>query len=641
MAYRVGTNVTTKQMVDDLYDFLTTLSSVTELDYLSKGNGTLDGLHVERTATAETWTLTFVEYNGDGKAVFDVQGTVTGDSGQAVENELYDNGQVSFTILPGDTQWVAGDRIVFKVEGGSLPPFEVLESHRKLIKFQTKRGKWARPVNENYTYLGIIPGRFENTWAVRSIYGNMRDKKGYNIPEDNITDYNVSPEGKLVFSFWIRNLIPYSQMRYASHLMYNWFDVDIVPLDYHSNNFFFSHGYIQLWDNSIYYMRANDYYYDRMYTPFDWHLFVIIGDRVNGIMKIYMDDANLVYDGTVSTAATTHYNITRWFTVMADIYELVQWNDVLEEGEIQALYAATSPLSPSDSRIWEMPIISDKYSLRQFIVKSTTGSDFPVYLKIEPYPFGRSYTQPLLHIDAGHHFVTSVENDLLPILVDEYQFSVPGTVQNYGFHDYLTKKINSSQTSNYTRTGLLIREPEEKINKYWFVSDGEFLIVVLKIYDEEASTPYPVYQVLYAGPVNCSGTLPYLNVVQSTHNGQDSWTTTDSNFTFEYSRRSSYGILDCLLKNNNDQTLYKNGPTNIPYWADINVNYSFEVLPVYSNFAGYNNSNATINYIFKNLYFSPNVDLSPEDLIYLNGKRALVVQDGNATEHKIIVQLDL
>ncbi len=81
------------------------------------GNGTLDTLLVNGTATNQTFTLTCVTAGTAG--VFTVVGSVTGTASTAVVGVAYTvSGQVSFTIVTGTTAFGAGNIFTFTVGTG-------------------------------------------------------------------------------------------------------------------------------------------------------------------------------------------------------------------------------------------------------------------------------------------------------------------------------------------------------------------------------------------------------------------------------------------------------------------------------------------------------------------------------------------
>ena len=74
------------------------------------GNGTITGVNgTTRTAT-ETWTLTCIKEETDS-GIFSVVGSVSGQKDNATVGDEYNNGQVTFTINDGSTDWAKGDII--------------------------------------------------------------------------------------------------------------------------------------------------------------------------------------------------------------------------------------------------------------------------------------------------------------------------------------------------------------------------------------------------------------------------------------------------------------------------------------------------------------------------------------------------
>lgn len=116
------------------------------------GNGIITNLTASPEALIETWTIEFVN-DGTDSNTFSVTGSISGYTGLAVWNTTYDNGKISFLILPGDVDFVQGDAFVLDVKTNNLGAKIAVQ---RLFKFNNidytgvnLNGKW-------YTISGVL-----------------------------------------------------------------------------------------------------------------------------------------------------------------------------------------------------------------------------------------------------------------------------------------------------------------------------------------------------------------------------------------------------------------------------------------------------------------------------------------------------
>jgi hypothetical protein len=114
MAFKIGYANGYKDLLIALKGFLT---SAKKAYNIAAGENTGDGyVSAERASTApvdETWTLTATSATN-----FTVTGSVSGAQAAATVGTAYDNGIVAFTIIAGDTAFVATDSFTFDVADG-------------------------------------------------------------------------------------------------------------------------------------------------------------------------------------------------------------------------------------------------------------------------------------------------------------------------------------------------------------------------------------------------------------------------------------------------------------------------------------------------------------------------------------------
>ena len=103
--------------IGDFFTFDTTYTPDTVIpDAANTGDGTVGSMVgiASESATEETWTLNCTTGGGAGVAVFDVDGSVSGDAGSDIVSDVaYDNGRFSLLITAGGAAFVSGDKYTF------------------------------------------------------------------------------------------------------------------------------------------------------------------------------------------------------------------------------------------------------------------------------------------------------------------------------------------------------------------------------------------------------------------------------------------------------------------------------------------------------------------------------------------------
>lgn len=82
------------------------------------GNGTMSKPKAKEDAPVETWTITCTTLGGAGVAKFSATGSVSGAQTNEVTSDLTyisDDGEVSFLITAGGTEWAVSDEFTFAV----------------------------------------------------------------------------------------------------------------------------------------------------------------------------------------------------------------------------------------------------------------------------------------------------------------------------------------------------------------------------------------------------------------------------------------------------------------------------------------------------------------------------------------------
>ena len=90
------------------------LSNSSTISSSNTGDGTITSVNGDLRTPTETWTLTCTVAAVDG-GTFSVVGSVSGAKADATVGVSYDNGQISFIINDGATDWAVGDTITIDI----------------------------------------------------------------------------------------------------------------------------------------------------------------------------------------------------------------------------------------------------------------------------------------------------------------------------------------------------------------------------------------------------------------------------------------------------------------------------------------------------------------------------------------------
>ena len=429
-------------------------------------------------------------------------------------------------------------------------------------------------------------------------------------------------------------------------------------------------------DNIVYFTgdlskdMNNDEYLKPMstYDPTKFNLFTATFDTVTREMVLYINKYAIFRDIVTSRLAENEYQMTGFLGQEGSITDLAQWNKVLSLDEVRDLYDSPTSIDITSDNIIDAPILSREAAVMGWVLKSTHQDlSTDLFIWSHPYPYSKDRRQPSVSFQAGYKYLAPLSYTAVAAKDGNVNFN-PAQVEGrspiqfdgmydrdggMGYAQYRGGIVGYAHGVDYSkisRLGLLTRDPEERITKYWFISDGKTVIVCLKIFDDvNTDKKVPVYQTMYLGDTETSGSRGYTYVVASTHNGQDYWYNNDSNFCLKQSLyyTSIGGFWAYSLNNLGRDQNYINRSEWMYYRNNEDVvsgNYS--IYPLYVQFRPYHSScccgvlTYPQNIRFFYMYWAATKDLKAEDTIYVDGHECVVVADGNNSDRLIVLNLD-
>jgi len=405
------------------------------------------------------------------------------------------------------------------------------------------------------------------------------------------------------------------------------------------------------------------------YDPTQFNLFTMTLDTVTREMILYINKNAVFRDIVDDIVAENEYQLTGFYGQQGTYTDMAQWNRVLTLDEIRDLYDSPNSVDITSDDIIDAPILSRETSVMGWVLKSTHPDlKTDLFIWSHPYPYLKDTRQPMVAFNAGYKFIqplsAAVENDELGLNFNPAKVANGSPIQFDGMDTRDGQEGASQQRSgivghvhgvDYNRTdriGLLTRDPEDRITKYWFISDGKTLIVCLKIFDDvNTDKKVPVYQTMYTGDVESSGNLGFVYLTASTHNGQDYWYNEDTNFCLKQSLGyTTIGGVWIYTPSAAAMVRYTNRIERSTGWAyyrnNEDVPYgNYSIYPLYTQlryyYDGYNDPRGQmLNLRLFYTYWAATQDLKPEDIIYVDGHQCVAVADGNNTDRLVLLNLD-
>ncbi len=676
MAYRIETNKTTEEMMQNFQKFLLNPVTIDRVDYSSSvGNGNIENIDFNSsTVVTESWTL---QCTDDTNFIFSVTGSVSGSQADAQLDTLYDNGIISFTIRQGSQTWVNGDIVVIYVQKGSTPPFEkqsivttayrtnafiegdtshslqlrtgvstagITAPSKSLTAFRCTYNQYTNYNSYYYYYrtasiriydfyeTGTDGDRHARLSSLGQSYINTDSDSTVNVWVQSLTERNN------LFSVYSRNgdisndqgafIIPpftgyqaeFSRGGFGIGIMNGKLIVQTRAGSSSYNGYRYVYNYIL--DNDF-----TKHFMDTVSDPHDWNMLTFVIDRAATSLTLYINGTEI---GTYTHSYLGYDFMPSIVAFYGGVAGLMSWKRKLSSGEITNMYNDRS-YDNVMSGAWLGIGAVASHQENDLVMKNQKHGFFHLSLTNHHmislrYEKAWQWGYSRLDSEVPTENSCNIKNGLLS-----------NTNSNYGS----SESINFNSPSAY----VIGRDFGEIIEKYWFVSDGDSAVLAFKIYDPSTTQTEPVYQMLYMGKTE--GTKYHdLPVMIGTRNGYDVWTSTSSYFLFglQYDKNLvaflGYFYSDNGYVKENTWTdtsngvygnFYRGQPT---YWAkvkSVNNQYPLTKIPIYI-YSYYNYWDDARSYqqplgFIKFIYQASTDNIQPEDEILIDGTKYVILKD--------------
>ncbi len=639
MAYRIESNKTPKEMMENLYDFLTTAISIDEPDYSSSaGNGNLVNLHFDKTtATSETWTL---QCTDESAGTFSVQGSISGIKADATVGTAYDNGIMSFTLTAGTQTFLLNDIVNITMYTNLTTPFTPLEyfkgSEFNYYKYGTDisisgtNGRRMLPAPDGTNSAISEGGQCVQANFITSDY-TVGDSYTYLT---SVGTQNVLTTTDFTVNMWVKNLTsgvnltqPHGDNYSGATGQYNKIGFSITADDIRLTRGTNS----SMADYTTFLTGLKSKLLANNINVADWMSFTFVVNRATSTCKVFVNDILL------ETVVNSYFAVNHDFFMTVLISRSranngdqywggTVWKRQLSDIEAKQIYTDKGVEQLNDYS--QTMMFQGMKTPPTFLLKYKSG-----YLKMAIQHNMCMYGQYLQNLTFNY------SPSLLG--VDNVALSNGGQSANY---------YHNSPTNFYG----LMPDFEANIEKYWFVTDGETIIINWKIFDPSTSQSNPVYQTYYIGITEGIDYQKAVPDFYGTRDGVDVWTTTSTSFRFgalftqNYVRYNNAISSWVRSRTNTGSTSY---PTNFD-----KINLSENSIPLsrlcargeyyISNY--YANGSSAAGYggqyyetVLKHIYQAPKTSLVAEDYLIIDGTKYVILQDCNRTDSTAMFALKL
>jgi len=557
MAYRIGKDVTYRQMYIDIYRFMRELTSISEINYeSSNGNGAVFELSAPAaTSTTETWTLQCEDDTYPAR--FSVMGNLTGYTADAYVDSLYNNGIISFTLKDGTETWVVGDIISFSTrsavytaweprtiapEGApEKPPLMVTAIRQK----QPQYGSEWLGSRRGLSYL--ISGPKNGSWAMRP-YKKSRNSSYWNdnyntssyvnyvayggpINVQSLGNTDANAPYNFTFQAYVKNIFTDRQHygdESTGEVFYSVVDNNVsggtltIQFRNHSVRVGIKYKYCCLGDDRYTYYSSYRWYKDFDIESFlastnktvdDWFMVTVKVDRDNNQMELFLDKTSIgVYSNQYINESRP---VIGGIGSMGDVADPVIWRGLLSETQIHDIYDSPDAVNPWAPEVYDAFMWDEKTTcpLIDMENKDNLGNVLTVQMYPHVYPYF-SYRYDSLHqssiIRNGHNDPERQHMNSMYYHNDTHQWHDKGThAEVYTLGAHPTDTI---------------------VDKYWVVATNEYIVCVFKIFDQSTVQQLPVYQTFYIGRGDSLQDKLYTTVMGTRSTGNDYWYTASDSF---------------------------------------------------------------------------------------------------------------
>ena len=605
MAYRTECRKTVREFAHILKNFLTNPISMDEVDYSNaSGNGNIENIGFNyANASTEQWKLTYDKSDG----YFTVSGTVSGDKDNADIDKAYDNGIISFTIRNGSDAWVDGDVVLINCTKGSTPAFEYINSgvYRKELKAEL----------QGVENVGL-------SWSIHSSYHFET------LP-------TFTPNGKLNKNdFLLATMFnTYCSSIDSSHKL-NQVDCSIIVTIPNSGfsgaeetinlSYFTSNNITSETAKDIRLNLLSGKYIKVLGTSLDISSYIDnITDWQDGLAVICINLRNS--DGYVeilinnsSIASTTIDDLAGFSFAIRGVYfqncvSFYYWDRLINSSEIQTI---------TDNGGFPTETVANDYYAS--FANYTNVYD---YLIVAParkfgfyyFDFGGDYIQYRYTIPSRKTQVHCGAN----APQSTTQYTEYGGVDSY--YHYNTQYIDFG-------------EPEEILDKFWVIQDGNNVLVVLKHFDP-TKFANPVYNLFYIGWTNGDINVDYPLMIGMKAGGFNWYDTQHSDYRFGL----FYGNNISVARDDGWYNRYVSTPQMSSDWNSLLTTDNFTTVMrvnLYHNMSG--NTEIVSYGTPKWLYAINTSDITPETEIYINGLKYVVIPDNSdsGSKYNFLIELN-
>ncbi len=557
MAYRIGKDVTFRQMYIDLYRFMREMTSISEINYESaSGNGAIFELSApSASSTTETWTLACVDATYPAR--FTVMGNLTGYTADAYVDTLYNNGILQFTIKDGTQAWVLNDIVSFSTKAAvypewtprtvcpngdiTRPPLYVRGVKQKTPQygseyFGARRGAGyliEGPKKGSSAMRPYKKARYSPTWNTSLVYtGSDVNYVAYGGPSSNASLGNADSGAPTDFTLqvWAKNIFHAQQNGRSSsfgEVLYSTVDWNVLGgtlgVQFYANSLRiiqrFQRGGIGhsgssqdcdlRWTATF---SINDFLASSRKSIDDWFLVTVVVDKTSNSIDVYLDKTLL---GSYSSGYISQTRpVIGGIGSFGDVADPVIWRGKLTKAQIDLAYDspdATDAGAPEiyDAFTWDetttLPMIDmeNKDNLGNILTLQMTPQNYPYY----------SYKYDSIHQSAVVRSNTDPE------------------IQHMNSMDYYYLTHQWHNKGADARVYSLGAHPTDTIvDKYWLVATNEYVIGVFKIFDQSTVQQLPVYQTFYLGRGDSLQDKLYTTVLGTRNTGNDYWYTSSNYF---------------------------------------------------------------------------------------------------------------
>jgi len=616
MAYRVECKKTVKEAIDNLVEFLSNPVSMETSYDLAQGDGNIENITFnQNTVQTETWEL---RYDGTND-VFKVTGSVSGAKDDAQIDQAYDNGIISFTIRQGDNAWQDGDIVTIDVKKGSAKPMRVLANYLENTIENNKawiQGSYGYDVD--FTYIISFGGNIHRFAKKKdkvffegggntgcgggnyNAYGRTAPYLNSRIVCNSISSssHKINGDVSIVLTAQFSELVKARcSGKINKMFIYNY------TSDYYTNettmSIFTDLNNGNLYFDDVILCNIMDIVEGRGIVTL-----VITINNTEGKLNVYVDGVkvvdNLQNDKWKNFEGLFGKQIDN--PVYASGYYI--WDRILTEEEINSFNENGFP--PKELNDFYVSILNNTGLIKNVILQTNKNG----FLQLKDGELAFNNTIELL--SKIEDYIQSLNSSVFDISIDKWNY-----IEEYN------ADIPFIDNMSFYMPQFYWGKQDEMIEKYWYITNGADILVVLKKYDPTIVDD-PTYQIFYFGWGE--GDKAYDLPFALGWGGNNAYDINNDDFRFGlmYSKNTSFWNGTSWVNNYvSDGALSGN-------WQEIkNDNQSVSVIKVnkYKNIA---DDLKVINFGSpKWMYLVNFTDIQPETEVYIDGVKHIVIPDNH------------